>query len=365
MGLVKKPVGSSSLIGGNARKGLVNTRLQNVVVGSNLDMNELRPSRYGAFNFFKQSSDMPGGILTEELKERAMSSIGNTLETPVFDYDSDVTISNYRSVTIEDSENTSQKYQFTFSTLSWGFTIVPAAFMNNEIKMQEDFQRKFNKYLYKVGETLDSGCIAALEAAKTQVFEKLLRYTQSGNVVQVPWTKRKTFIKDSGIMLEANDHYGEIHLIGEGGTQSIVEELAESGLYNAENKQLQYSDKVLHWSNRIATGGGEFANMFAALGGSCGILMRFEREAVLGTSMEDGTEWGIETLPLLDIPVGTYFYKSRGDQKNTHGAATADLTRGVKEHYGFSFDVCYVTPYNSDPANIANPIMKFALADEV
>ena len=340
---------------------LINTRIQNVRSSSNLDKNELRSSRYGALDLFMMQSQDPAGILTPELKKKAVSSIGSTLETPVIDYDGSVTIGNTRSVNIADSENTSQMHTITFATYSWGFTIVPSAFMNNEVSMQRDFERKFNKYLYKFGETLDSATIAALTANKTQVFGDLLTYNQTGNVIQSSFAQRENIIGDINPMLAANDHYGDIHLLGNAGIEATIRKLAERDLYNSENKTLQYSDKTLHFSTRIGNNIGEFANAFAVQGGSVGLLTRFERESLLGTKMADGTEWGIDTLPMLNFPVGTYFYESKGDFNAVHGAATADLTRSRKEHYGFAVDVAIVTPYNSNPAAIANPIMKFAI----
>jgi hypothetical protein len=189
-------------------------------------------------------------------------------------------------------------------------------------------------------------------------------YSQTGNVVQSPWKLRENVIGDINQMMAANDHFGQIHVLGNAGVESIIRKLAEKDLYNSENKTLEYSDKVLHFSTRIANGVGEFANAFAVQGGSVGILTRFERESLLGTQMADGTQWGIDTLPLLNFPIGTYFYESKGDFNAIAGAATADLTRARKEHYGFAVDVAFVTPYNSDPTTIANPIMKFAIKSE-
>jgi hypothetical protein len=344
---------------------LINTRVQNVRAAGNIDKNELRASRYGALDLFMMQSSDPAGILTEELKQKALSSIGNTFETPVIDYDGSVTIGSTRSVTIADDENTSQMHTISFATFSWGFTIVPAMYMNNEIAIQADFQRKFLKYLYKFAETLDAVAVAALDSAKTQVFEDALNYAITGDVLQAPWTSRDNVIGDINPIMAANDHYGQIHLLGNAGIESIIRKLAERGIYNSENKTLEYSDKMLHFSTRIGNGVGEFANAFAVQGGSLGVLTRFERESLLGTTMQDGTEWGIETLPMINFPCGTYFYESKGDFSGIAGAATADMTRARKEHYGFAVDVAFITPYNSDPATIANPIMQLAVLAEV
>ncbi len=344
---------------------LINTRIQNVRANGNLDKNELRPSRYGALDLFMQQSNDSSGILTPELKEKAERSIGNTLETPVIDFDGAVSIGNTRSVTIADSENTSQMFTITFATYSWGFTIVPSAHMNNEVSIQRDFERKFNKYLYKFGETLDSAGVAALSAAKSQVFTDTLNYAVVGNAVQSPWTQRDNIIGDINPIMAANDHFGQIHLLGNAGYESVIRKLAEKGIYNSENKQLEYSDKILHFSTRIANAGPDFGNAYAVQGGSVGILTRFERESLLNTKMADGTEWGIDTLPMLNFPIGTYFYESKGDFNAIHGAGTADLTRARKEHYGFAVDVAFLTPYNSDPATIANPIAQVTILAEV
>lgn len=344
---------------------LINTRIQNIRAQSNMDKNELRPSRYGALDLFMQQSNDPSGVLTEELKNKAESSIGNILQTPVIDFDGDVTIGNTRSVTIADDENTSQMVNITFATYSWGFTVVPAMFMNNEISMQRDFERKFNKYLYKFAETMDAAAVASLTAAKSQVFEDLLRYTQTGNAIQVPWTLRENIIGDINPIMAANDHFGQIHIVGNAGVESMIRTMAERSLYNSEDKTLQYSDKMLHFTTRLANDSLEYANFLAVQGGSVGLLTRFERESLLNTRMADGTEWGIDTLPLLDFPVGTYFYESKGDFSAIAGASTADLTRARKEHYGFAVDVAFVTPYISAPTTNAMPIIKATILSDV
>lgn len=343
---------------------LINTRMQNLRSGSNLDKNELRPSRYGALNMFMAQSADPSGILTPELIAKAEKSIGRTLETPVIDYDGGVTISNTRSVTIADDENTSQMHTITFSTYSWGFTSVPAMFMNNEISMQRDFETKFNKYLFKFGSTLDTACIAALEAAKSQVFVDPLIYPTTGNIINSAWKTREALIGDLDPILAANDHFGQIHLCGNGGLESMINKLAQKGVYNSENKQLEYLGKILHYTSRITNAAEKYASMFAVQGGSLGIMPRFEREALLNTISRTGHEWGIDALPMLNFPIGTYYYESVGDFNAIAGAATADMTRNRKEHYGFSVDVAYLTPYNSDPTTIANPIVKAVVADE-
>ena len=340
---------------------LVNTRIQNIRAKSNLDKNELRPSRYGAVDLFITQSDSPNGILTPELKKKALESVGSTIETPVIKYDADISIGSERTLTIADSENTSEMYQFTFVTYAWGFTIIPSLFHNNEIDVQRDFEVKFNKYLYKLAETLDKAAIAQLATSKTQVFGDKLIYNTTGNLVTADWDSRVNIIGDINPLMEANDFYRQIHVLGNMGVNSLIRKLAEHGLYNDENKQLEYQDKILHWTNRLTNDGEAYATGYAIEDGNIGALYRLERECLLNSRTGDGHEWSTDVLPMLGIPVGTYYYDAAVDGSAIAGAASADMKRVRKEHYGFAVDVAFVTPYNSNPDTIASPIMAFEI----
>ena len=343
---------------------LVLTRIQNIRANSNLDKFEYRPSRYGALNAFMVQSEDPIGILTEELKQKARTSIGNTLETPVIDYDADITIGSTRTLTIADSENTSKMVQITFATYAWGFTIAPAMYMNNEIGIQKDFETKMMKYIYAFAKKLDEAALAALAANKTQVLKNSLLYDWSANAINAKWTERENVFGDLEVMMGANDFYGQLHLVGDPGVESIIRKLQQHGLYNDVNKQNEFGTKIVHLTNNIAAAEGKYAQGYAVNAGSLGMLTRFERDCLLGTVSGDGHEWGIATLPLLNMPVGTYFYDSVGDYNTIAGAATADMTRTRKEHYGFAVDVAFLTAYNSAPSTLASPILAFNVSSE-
>lgn len=343
---------------------LVLTRIQNIRANSNLDKFEYRPSRYGALNAFMVQSEDPTGILTDELKQKARTSIGNKLETPVINYDADISIGNERTLTINDSENTSKMVEITFATYAFGFTIAPAMYMNNEISIQKDFQTKMMKYIYKLAQKLDEAALAALAAAKTQVLKNKLLYDFSTNAVNFKWTERENAFGDLDVLMGSNDFYGQLHLIGDPGVESIMKKLQQNGLYNAVNKQNEFGDKIVHLTNNIAASSGKYAQGYAVSAGSLGMLTRFERDCLLGTVSGDGHEWGIVTLPLLNMPCGTYFYDSVGDYSTIAGTATTDMKRTRKEHYGFAVDVAFITAHNSAPDTLASPIMAFNVSSE-
>ena len=74
---------------------LIATRVQNLRVDTpEFDKNMTRPSEYGALDFFVNQTESGRSFITPELKSKALSSIGNTLDLPVIKYDADVTVSN-------------------------------------------------------------------------------------------------------------------------------------------------------------------------------------------------------------------------------------------------------------------------------
>lgn len=343
---------------------LVSTRIQNIRSNSNLDKYEYRPSRYGALDAFIQQSNDPTGILTPELKEKARTSIGNTLETPVINYDKGITIGSERTLTIADSENTSQMVQISFTTYAFGFTIAPAMYMNNEISIQKDFETKLMKYIYKLAQKLDQDALSKLAAAKTKVINNPLLYSKDGDAITAKWSERENIFGDLDPIMAANDFFGQLHIVGDAGVESIMRKLAQHGLYNDVNKQNEFGDKIVHLTNNMALGTNMYAHGYAINSGSLGFMTRFERDCLLGTVSGDGHEWGIATLPLLNIPCGTYFYDSVGDYNEIAGGATADMTRTRKEHYGFAVDIAFLTPHNSNVTELASPIIGFNIYRE-
>jgi hypothetical protein len=172
---------------------LIATRVQNWrIENPELDRNMFRPCEYGALDFFIEQTNAPNSIISPNLRDRALVSIGNTVQVPVINYDENVQVSNVRSCVIADNENTSALVTLVWATYAIGFTMVPAAYSNNEISYNHDFMRKMEKTTRALADALDKGAVAALEANKTQVFKTLLNYTQTGNVGVVQYGNRVT-----------------------------------------------------------------------------------------------------------------------------------------------------------------------------
>lgn len=341
---------------------LVATRLQNWrVENPELDRNMTRPCEYGALDFFIEQTNAANSILSPYLRERAFASMGNTVQIPVIEYDGNVQVSNQRTCVIADNENTSALYTIAWVTYSVGFTMVPAAYSNNEISYEHDFMRKMEKISRALANELDKGAVAALEANKTQVFKDLLQYQQVGNVIEVPTQMATEILGDVNPIMRANCYPEMIHIIGNAGVDSLVRKLAQHGVYNDVNKRMEYDNKVLHYTNNVANEEGKNGTFFAAVDGNVGVLTRVDREA-LRRARANFHEWDVVRLPFIDLPVGSHYYTAVGDQSAIMGDATADLTCAVKEYFGFSVDVAFVVAYNSDPETVANPILKAQIA---
>ena len=341
---------------------LLATRLQNWrIENPEFDRNMARPREYGALDFFIEQTNAGNSIISRELLDRAFVSMGNNVQVPVINYDADVQVSNVRSCTIGDDENTSALFNVNWVTLAVGFTMVPQFYRNNEITYEHDFARKMEKVCRALATAMDIQAIAALEANKTQVFQDQLYYNVIGNSVQVPWNARMEFLSDMNAMMRANSYPEMLHVIGGAGLDSLVRKMAEHDIYNDVNKRLEYDNKVFHYTNNIVNEQGVFATGYVVADGNVGVLTRVDRES-LNRTVSFNHEWDVVRLPFIDLPVGSHYYTSVGDQSGIAGAASEDMTCAVKEYFGFSVDIAFLVAYNSDPETVANPIIKIEVA---
>lgn len=338
---------------------LIATRTQEMRLRNpQVDKNMSRLTEWGALDFFLSQTNAPDSMLTDETKRRAFSSMGTDIKIPVIDYDGTVTVANERTCVIADAENTSKLMAVVWKTYAFGFTMVPTMFNNNEIDYQKDFEKKMLKFSRKFLDQVDKDAIAALEAAKTQKFGNLLYYTQTANDVQVNYMQRNDILGDLHPMFRSMDYSGQLHIVGDTGVDAIVRKLEQYGIYNDVNKQLEYANKIFHFTNNMVLESENFAQFYAIESGNVGMLTRVDREALRRATSKAGHEWDVINFPFAGFQVGTHYYESVGDQSAIAGAATADMTCNIKEHYGFSVDIAFVVAYNSAPETVSNPVMK-------
>lgn len=330
-----------------------------------LDKNMVRAGENGAFDLFNSQSSAPTGIVTEELRQRAFTSIGRDVKVPVIDYNGSVTISNTRSCVIPDNDNTSHLVTLVFANFSTGFSMLPARYNTNEITYQRDWERKMSNVIRALGDALDVQAIATLEANKSTIYKNALGYTMAGGSVQVPFVKRGNIFGDLNAMMRAN-RFSPIglHVVGNPGVMSVVRNLAQHDIYNDTNKRNEWGDKVFHYTDNLTDGDTIMGTLYAVADGNLGCVTRVAREEYMGTISRVGHEWGTVMLPGLNIMVGTHEKEEVGDFHDIDGEASSDMVCNLKKYYGFSFDICFMVAYNSDPATIPNPIIKAEFINE-
>lgn len=340
---------------------LAATRLQALRHNTSLDKNMVRPNQFGVLDYFiQQGAQDP--LISRQAKSGIFGSMGRDVQLPVLNYNGEVTVSNARSCTIPDAENTSALVDVTFKTYQVGVSMTPSLYQNNEISYQRDFQRKVLDAVRALGNAMDKDALAAVVASKSQVFNEKLSYTVTGNSVQVPYIQRVDILGDIDALMAANGFTGRIGILGNYGVQALVAKLAQLGAQNSINKILEYAGKDFFTSINIANEDGKYATLYAVENGNVDLVTRVDREAFAGTQTRLGHEWGVTTLPGLNIPVGFHYYQEVGDKSAIAGDASADMTCVLSEKYGFSVDVAFITAYNSDPTKKASPFIEAEIA---
>lgn len=328
-----------------------------------MSKNSLRMGEYGALELFVEQSRMAGGIVNQEMRDRIFRSVGRTVQIPVYDPNGNIAVTTSRSCVVADAENTSKLYTVVWANVSSGFTMVPNLYHNNEFSYEDDWIMKYRTMEDKLGDALDVLAVAALAAGQTQVFAQQLGYTVTGNSVQVPYTKRTNIFGDVKGMMRANRYRGdELHIVGNAGAEAVIRNLQIFGRENAQNLDREFAGNRLHYTNNVANaaaaGGTSYSGAFFAVApGMVGFLSRVSRPELNNTKTRVGHEWGTEVLPGLGLEFGFHYYESVGDMSSIAGAASADMTCDLKEHFGFSLDVAFITAYNASMSTIANPII--------
>lgn len=188
-----------------------------------------------------------------------------------------------------------------------------------------------------------------------------LNYKFNASVIEVPTQMATEIMGDINPIMRANCYPGLVHVIGNAGIDSLIKKLAQHGIYNDVNKRMEYENKVFHYTNNVVNESNKNGTFFAVEDGNVGVLTRVDREA-LNRTRANFHEWDVVRLPYIDLPVGSHYYTAVGDQSQTAGAASADMTCNVKEYFGFSADVAFVIAYNNSITTVANPIIKAQIA---
>jgi hypothetical protein len=293
-------------------------------------------------------------------------SSGNTVNIPVIDTDT-VTITNTRTCTIPDYENTSNLVTLTFVTYQFGFTMVPAQYMKNDIGYQADFDNKLKKYLRQFATELDTAAVAKLEADKTSVMNSAFvgvgqKYgALVGDAIQVTDAQKGLFFNDATSIMSEDDFEGTYNVIGSQPLKSVVAEYANQGAGNATNTMFQFGDYDFGYTNRIAAGAGNVATAYIMPKGTLATFNRNEPDAINGSRISESEFWEEVQMPIVNLTMGAHYSKACADNNALVGGSP-ELSASMKEQFIFSTEVAFLTAYNSDPVTQAGPIHKVEIS---
>lgn len=341
---------------------LVATLMQPVRLkySQNLDKNELRRSEYGAYDTFVRDTRSTQSIWNESVKAAIPGSFGKTLTVPVLNAPN-VTIGNARTCTVPASDATSALVTLTFVTFSWGFTMVPGAFNNQDIGYQELFTRNFESYLLKFMDTLDSTAYSVANAARNQVWnaDTLNHYPQVGNALQVAPSEADNFYNTASAIMKSMDFRGKYNVIANTFHGPVINKFVNQGAGNAENLAFQFAGYEWGYSNRVTNGAGVKSTTLISTEGTYAVSNRNEPDAVAGRKATDGTEWSTVNLPIANLEVGFKYNSKCADNSAIWGGSVASgLTASMLESFQWSTDMVFATAYNSSPSTRSNPIVK-------
>lgn len=329
------------------------------------DKNEQTRPVAGAYKMALEDSKSAYSFVTQELLEKARNAAGVAVKIPALNYDSSVTISSTRPLTISDDENVSALYELTFVIYTMQFTMIPARHKNNSISYQADFNRKMRKGLFAMEKAMDTATLTKLNTNKNQVDPDLLgKYSVASNVLTVPKSYEDTFYSDLEILLmsnELNEEGAPINVVGNPYVASKIKYLGQQGGGNYANLAYQFDGKDFYFTNQLSNGAGQNGAMYFMPKGSLGLVTRSEPDALIGSRTGDGHEWDIiPSLPIINMPADSYYYTAavNADSVDT---STAHLTRAMKEYFSYSVEMAILTPYNSDLTTVPSAIQKAAI----
>lgn len=328
------------------------------------DQFEFRATRAGCLDVFKKQSQGVGSFISDDLRQKAAASFGNTVKVPYINY-KDVTVRTSRPLVIADDENTSGFYTVTWTTFAAGFTMYPMQHYQNDVDYQRDFNAKYQAIIVKMLKAVEDAARTKIDSGKTQVINQVTGgHTFASNVVsETAASLKESYIQaDLEPMLEGNDYSGMMmDVVGNQGFKAILRRMEGFSDFNTENKTLQFDGKDYHFSNSILNGVGKSATGYAIAPGALGMLTRVEPDSTFRTTLPDGHEWGEVIMPGLELPFGTYTYRAAVDLSANANVASG-LTRTTMQAFDFAVDIAFILAHNSDRVTIPSPIIAFDVA---
>ena len=323
---------------------------------SNVDVNEHRLSRYGAYETFRKDTNnlMPGQA---ELVA-ARTTEQRTVRIPVINRKTYSTGSS-RSCSAKTAENTSAYVTPSWTTIVAGFQMIPSQYEANHLSFQNDFNRKMIDIQRTFLEAVDLAAYTHLNTNRSAVNNADGNpYTVVANAMVVPEEDAQLYFNELGQIMHQNDLPGEQNVVASPRTEALVREYSAQGTSNAENRAFQFGDYNFAYSNNVVVATADRDTIFSMPIGSLAYLSWVDPDSRLRHESGDGKEWMPVSLPLLGHQVGLLIQSTCADKSGTVSGLEATLVQS----WAFSFDYSFNSSYNSDSTTLPGSIFKAAVS---
>lgn len=324
-----------------------------------LDQHEHRVGQFGFLRAFQ--ADTPNLLNARIIEAAKMAS--SHVQSAVVTQKGSVTVNNVRSCTIQTKENTSALLNFTWATYSFDFSMLPMQYYNNEIEYADDMAQKMLEGDEALALVFEAEAFSAANTAKTVTgaYDPQTPYSVSGDVMVVAQEDKFDFYNQLKIIFKLHKfRSGQINIVGSTlaeadviryGINGSIKNVGTPGAANnqavASVEDWQLFGYNWKFSEEIPAVDGVESRIFASAPGSYAIMNWNPKAFQTNQRTTDGTIFETTpVMPLTGMSLG-HQYKTEcqdGDQ--------------VLESHQFSTDVCFVTPYNSDPDDVAGSIFE-------
>lgn len=358
--------------------------------GGKMDHFEQRGSDYAALRAFQAESNPkdPESIITQRLYDNVKQSFGIAVKEPVLERFAP-TIQTSRSCAVATDAATSQLVTLVFSTYRLSMLMAPNDSFNNYVDYQTLWRKQFDGILQVFAETLDQDCVDVLELNKNTYWDNVGGasgfYTETADVLQVPYATRNDFYNQLAAIYQTMDYRANaVKVVSSPRHTPLVRYYSNQGSGNSINTGYQFGPYQLFATNRVEDTASVGSTVYTFPKGSVGMMSRLDPDSERMSRINDGDFWDVmRGVPLINqkvgvalnpdmteqaisparIDLGVHYQARCGDATALKTAALTGLTATKIESWDFSFDVCFVVPYNSgvlaSPATDYSPILKF------
>jgi hypothetical protein len=332
------------------------TNLDNIKVNypSMIDQFDLRIGDYGLLRKATEYSNNSTGIISNDLKTKAMDSWGRTIDIPVMSQVGGAgVLGTGLSCSPSDSEPVSAFMNVTWVTVSASWYMEPSKNEQNEINYLQEWMNQYKAKMAAIYNSIDAAVDTALIAALCVEAQYSSSYIGLGNKygvltadrIDVSLAQRTGFLNDLTSIQKADDLYGRQDIIGSTNAESIVRDMGAQGTGNDTNEAYQLGLFDFSFTNNVTVGAASDASCYVVPKGSFGVVYRNHPDCKAGRMTTSGKKYGMVYDEVLGTFVDTMFESDCADINAKTGNAL-DVSN-VQEKHQIAVNYGILTPYSA------------------